>query len=723
MPDQLQLRGGTTSEHSSFTGAAREVTVDTTKKTLVVHDGSQAGGTPLMRESGSNAASTVQIGVGGSNKLTINSDGHIDIAGNLDVGAGIDVTGNITATGDADINGGDLTVTGGEGISAVLKLVADQGDDNGDGWRIISNQDDNDLTISNNVSGSYADKLTIKNNGDLHIHDKIIHVNDTDTAIRFPASNQFTVETGGVQRFKIAGRDCLIGNGGDTSTVGTPDHDVIVSSTTNNEEVAYTLNVMEGTNNRRAKIFLDDNDGIFGIDSTASTGVAPFVVRMAQSEKIRVDQAGNVGIGTSSPVRHLHISDSSSPRIMLSSDVVGNTSGNGTELILDTSGNFEILQRENLNIEFFTNNSQRMTILGDGKVGIGVTSPTKTLHVHTAGSGSSTIAVTNGDTGNSASDGFEFGVNSSEQAFFNNKESTDMLFFTGATERARIDSSGRILLQKGTANTTTSALQLGTGAGGYSWDVGNVPQVLISGINNEAPTNGQTKNIAFRIEDENINTMFQVYNNGGGNTDLGIVNIRGSALIGASSNVQNGRCEIRESGATNRALTIANTSASFTSTVFLMHAERETTNNTYQFIGCRIESPNPGVAAFRFEVHDNGDVRNVNNSYGQVSDISLKENIVDANSQWNDFKNLKFRSYNFKESTGFPTHKQIGLVAQEAETVCPHLIEEGKEDENTKEKYKFVKTSILYMKGMKALQEAMAKIEVLETKVAALEAA
>ena len=49
MPDQLQLRGGTTTEHNSFTGAVREVTVDTTKKTLVVHDGSQAGGTPLMK--------------------------------------------------------------------------------------------------------------------------------------------------------------------------------------------------------------------------------------------------------------------------------------------------------------------------------------------------------------------------------------------------------------------------------------------------------------------------------------------------------------------------------------------------------------------------------------------------------------------------------------------------------------------------------------------------
>jgi len=47
MPTVLQLRRGTTSEHSSFTGAVGEVTVDTTKDTLVVHDGSTAGGFEL----------------------------------------------------------------------------------------------------------------------------------------------------------------------------------------------------------------------------------------------------------------------------------------------------------------------------------------------------------------------------------------------------------------------------------------------------------------------------------------------------------------------------------------------------------------------------------------------------------------------------------------------------------------------------------------------------
>ena len=58
MSKLLQLRGGTTSEHSSFTGALREVTVDTTKDTLVVHDGSTAAGFALARESVLTATTT-----------------------------------------------------------------------------------------------------------------------------------------------------------------------------------------------------------------------------------------------------------------------------------------------------------------------------------------------------------------------------------------------------------------------------------------------------------------------------------------------------------------------------------------------------------------------------------------------------------------------------------------------------------------------------------------
>lgn len=51
MSTQVQRRRGTTAQHSTFTGAVGELTVDTDKKTVVVHDGATAGGTPLAKES------------------------------------------------------------------------------------------------------------------------------------------------------------------------------------------------------------------------------------------------------------------------------------------------------------------------------------------------------------------------------------------------------------------------------------------------------------------------------------------------------------------------------------------------------------------------------------------------------------------------------------------------------------------------------------------------
>ena len=72
MAKLLKLRRGTTSQHSSFTGAEGEVTVDTTKDTLVVHDGSTAGGTPLAKESGNIATATTAT-VGTNVTVTANN--------------------------------------------------------------------------------------------------------------------------------------------------------------------------------------------------------------------------------------------------------------------------------------------------------------------------------------------------------------------------------------------------------------------------------------------------------------------------------------------------------------------------------------------------------------------------------------------------------------------------------------------------------------------------
>ena len=128
-----------------------------------------------------------------------------------------------------------------------------------------------------------------------------------------------------------------------------------------------------------------------------------------------------------------------------------------------------------------------------------------------------------------------------------------------------------------------------------------------------------------------------------------------------------------------------------------------------------------------FIVFNNGNVQNTNNSYAGISDIKLKENIVDAASQWNDIKALRPVNYNLKPETGHSTHTQIGLVAQEVELVSPGLVsespdrdEDGNELETTT---KSINYSVLYMKAVKALQEAMERIEALEAKVAALQSA
>ena len=95
MAKLLKLRRGNTQQHGSFTGAEGEVTVDTDKDTLVVHDGSQVGGRPLLREDMSNLPA-----------------GTID---NADVNASAAIAGtkispdfgsqNITTTGDTTVAG------------------------------------------------------------------------------------------------------------------------------------------------------------------------------------------------------------------------------------------------------------------------------------------------------------------------------------------------------------------------------------------------------------------------------------------------------------------------------------------------------------------------------------------------------------------------------------------------------------------------------------------
>jgi len=179
--------------------------------------------------------------------------------------------------------------------------------------------------------------------------------------------------------------------------------------------------------------------------------------------------------------------------------------------------------------------------------------------------------------------------------------------------------------------------------------------------------------------------------------------------------------ELSSDSATDAALLVraSNTAKGHGSTsACLVIADYDSDYNGSNFLGAWNVTNN----SWRCIIRGDGDLENVNNSYGAISDAKLKENIVDASSQWDDLKALQVRNYNFKEGQ---THTQIGLIAQEVELVSPGLVSESpdrdEEGNDLGTVTKSVNYSVLYMKAVKALQEAMERIEVLEAKVTALE--
>tara|TARA_R100001463_G_scaffold31028_2_gene70350 strand:- start:1214 stop:2389 length:1176 start_codon:yes stop_codon:yes gene_type:complete len=143
--------------------------------------------------------------------------------------------------------------------------------------------------------------------------------------------------------------------------------------------------------------------------------------------------------------------------------------------------------------------------------------------------------------------------------------------------------------------------------------------------------------------------------------------------------------------------------------------------NTRYFLDC-VDS-----TARRMVVFSDGDVW-TSDAGTLTSDETLKENIVDATPKLEDLKKLKVRNFNWKSSfhPEKSKQKQLGFIAQEVEEVFPALVAEydvaphALEEDHVPVMKKSIKQAwdpII----IKAMQELIAKVETLETKVAALE--
>tara|TARA_Y100001934_G_scaffold207788_1_gene245750 strand:- start:1938 stop:3269 length:1332 start_codon:yes stop_codon:yes gene_type:complete len=304
-------------------------------------------------------------------------------------------------------------------------------------------------------------------------------------------------------------------------------------------------------------------------------------------------------------------------------------------------------------------------------------------------------------------------------------------FKTGGSDRMKINSNGSVGIA---SDVTTSDLNIGAGVGSYATiqmtpggtttgniiyfgDSGDADYSSITSFGSGAGETGRMRFIVGTQESLNINqygTITQSGNNSG-SLIYEMQNANGSNPYG---------CRINFTGV-------------------------DVDNNTTYFLSGEASSNN------KFKIFSDGDMANHDNSYGSLSDERIKQDITEANSQWDDIKAVKVRNFKKKddiEKYGEKAWSQIGVIAQELETTSPKLIKEtppepsdikhssefgtlyedgdtipeGKKVGDVKEiksNVKKVSYSILYMKAVKALQEAMTRIETLEAKVKALEEA
>jgi hypothetical protein len=129
-----------------------------------------------------------------------------------------------------------------------------------------------------------------------------------------------------------------------------------------------------------------------------------------------------------------------------------------------------------------------------------------------------------------------------------------------------------------------------------------------------------------------------------------------------------------------------------------------------------------GAAANRIIIYSNGNVVNANNSYGPLSDIKLKENIVDATPKLDKLMQVRVVNYNLKTD---PQLKQIGVIAQELEQIFSGLVDEHSdkdaEGNDLGTTTKSVKMSVFVPILIKAMQEQNQIIEELKNRIIALE--
>jgi hypothetical protein len=338
------------------------------------------------------------------------------------------------------------------------------------------------VTVTGTISGATIQGATISGTAGIFgagsvAAPSISFTSDPNTGIYSPAADTLAFVEGGVEVLRIdsSGR---VGIG--TSSPAYPLH-VVVTPFSAGSQGAIRI----GESSNTATFGTDVGFGFevgtgipFSYLATGSNGNSTLRINVAGTERLRIDASGRVGIGTTIPANRSTTqvtSDNDGIRVQFSGTpiggqgprlIFGHNTNNGTQQIFAAikslmQGGNDVTWSSDL--AFYTGGSslaERLRIDFSGNVGIGTSAPTSLLHVNQPG-------ITGGEYGvrvsqqSATANALRLTVNSTNGLSGLMQESTiPLVFGTNNTERARIDSSGRLLV--GTSSARTSALHTGS---------------------------------------------------------------------------------------------------------------------------------------------------------------------------------------------------------------------------------------------------------------------
>jgi len=509
----------------------------------------------------------------------------------------------------------------------------------------------------------------------------------------------------------------------------------------------------------------------------------PVAFRTNSTERMRITADGKIGIGTSSPGNTLEIKSTTNGDGIRLSNAVGSyyhlVRSNGDGLLFDADAGST--GGSGADIRFNVKGSEKMRITNVGRVGIGTTSPSHGLLTlsQSALSAFNALVIQQGNTGSTANDGLHIGIDSGVDAYIMHKENRAIFFGTGNSERMRIDAGGDVAIGMTPAGKSLSIQHAANPTLGFYTGSTLRAELNITTADTSLRSYANSP-IFFEVGAERmrITSSAKVGINTYANTGAGlhVDNVSGTTAYGqpvikcGSSTSWTGNGTIYSigfgyaNGETVKQPTeigILTTSSTGFTKGALVFATRDVTTNTAPTERMRLNSGGNllinttarnygGMLEIKFNGSvDNGLVlettRDALNSaflvfvdsdgntigsvqqngattvhYGTSSDYRLKENVVNLTGAIPRLKTLPVHRFNFIADSETTVD---GFLAHEAQLVVPEAVTgtHNELDGDGNAVMQGIDQSKLVPLLTAALQEAIAKIETLEAKVAALE--